>query len=324
MKKYLFLVALVVLGNGLTYAQTDADKLQVPKPKILAKLDNLALAQLTVSYKLTSTAKTIGVEKQSGDKAGAKISAYLQVTDGPLTDADFQEITDYFYSYFQKKLKENGIDTVAWATIVATDFYKNAAEKEDDKKDDGKGEKGGNVWVTSTAHKGNILHGGELAFAFGKIKKAAAFSEEIGAPAGFFYVTVDFADVMVHVEIESRETTLIYYVKVNTKTKYTTAVKAEMSVGQSDLGSNLFWNKKSQGDVMFQRKDIIGSSGYHTAISEDASKVKNSFAKLWAFRKEMTPVVIETTKDKYKDAAKKTLEKYADAFVAKAKLLKKS
>ncbi|HNI96129.1 MAG TPA: HrcA family transcriptional regulator, partial [Leptospiraceae bacterium] len=49
-----------------------------------------------------------------------------ETTDGKLTDADFQEITDHFYNYFQRKLAAAGIDSVAWSTIAGTDFYKTA------------------------------------------------------------------------------------------------------------------------------------------------------------------------------------------------------
>ena len=58
-------------------------------------------------------------------------------------------------------------------------------------------------------------------------------------------------------------------------------------------------------------------------FNEDVSKRRGTAAAMFAFRKEMTPVLIETTKMKYKEAAKKTLEKYADAFVAKTKLIQK-
>ena len=124
MKKTLHLIAIIVLTGNLTYAQfTDAAKLEIiapgsfAKPKIIPKMEKLVLAQITINYKLTSTEKT-GAKSNIGEKAGAKISAYLETTDGKLSENDFQEITDYFYSYFQKKLKENGIDTIAWNTIT--------------------------------------------------------------------------------------------------------------------------------------------------------------------------------------------------------------
>ena len=91
----------------------------------------------------------------------------------------------------------------------------------------------------------------------------------------------------------------------------------------SVLGGNnsLFWNEKSQSESLWLRKDIEAGIKYAEAANEDASKLKNNG---WAFRKEMTPVVIETTREKYKAAAKKALEKYADAFIAKTKEGKKN
>ena len=324
MKQKFVLFILVAFSNVLV-AQTDADKLKMDKSKILSKMDRFALAQIRVNYKLTSTAKTMGQEKSSGKIAGAKVSAYLSISDGELNDNDFQEVTNYFYNYFQKKLKENGIDTVAWVTIAATDFYKNAA-KDDEDKEDSKGEKGGNVWVTSIANKGNVMSAGHLAFAFGKIKKAANFCEEIGAPAGFFSLTLDFADVLINLEVKSTDYQDLgngWYRPASTKLKYSWAVDPNMGIGLADNTIVLFWNQKSQGESMFQRKDIMGNVKYADKVSEDESKVKNNFAKLWAFRKEMTPVVVETTKDKYKAAAKKTLEKFAEAFVDKVNGFKK-
>ncbi|MFN8395892.1 MAG: hypothetical protein U0176_14745 [Bacteroidia bacterium] len=47
------------------------------------------------------------------------------------------------------------------------------------------------------------MYGGGIAFAFGKIKKASAFCEEIGAPAAFIYLNVDFADILLDVDIKS-------------------------------------------------------------------------------------------------------------------------
>ncbi len=324
MKQFPF-VFILALVTQLAYAQTDADKFRVDKPKILSKLDNLALAQVTVNYKLTTTAKTTAKGNQ-GSVAGARVSAYLETTDGDLTDADFQEVTNYFYSYFQKQLKSNGIDTVAWSTITATDFYKNG-EKIDADAEENKHDKGGNAWVTSTAQNGNILHGrNELGFAFGKIKKGAAFAEEIGAPAGYFYLTVDFAEVLVNLDIKETAYQDVgngWYRPSTTSKKYSWAINPVMSVGQAESGYTIFWNKKSQGELLWQDKDFMGATQYHEKYSEDMSKARSGIAKQFAFRKELTPVLIETTKEKYKAAAKKTLEKYADAFIAKCKQIRK-
>ncbi len=166
------------------------------------------------------------------------------------------------------------------------------------------------------------MHGKELAFAFGKIKKASAFCKEVGAPAGFFYLTVDFADVLVNVDIKTK-TEGLYYGKTTKNTKYTWAVDPAMSVGPSDLGYTLFWNEKDKGELLLQTGQIAGGVTYSHNMTEDVSKARSGLAKQFAFRKEFTPLVIETTKEKYKAAAKKTLEKYADAFVVKCKQIRK-
>lgn len=260
-KKMNIILALLFLANVMQAQNSEEDKKNAEalnimvggsfaKPKIIPKLEKLALAQITVNYKLTTTQRTIGREKSSGAMAGAKLTAYLETTDGELGNNDFQEVTDYFYSYFQRKLKENGIDTVAWSKIAGTDFYKNAADKDDAKN---KEEKSGNVWVTSTANKGNMMYGGGIPFAFGKIKKASRFSEEVGAPAGYFHLTVDFADIMVNVDIKTTD----YISLSKTRTfKYDAAAKPEMRVVPSDLGVSLFWNEKTQSESLNITKDI--------------------------------------------------------------------
>jgi hypothetical protein len=286
------------------------------KPKIIPALDKLALAQIRVQYLLTTTTRTIGQEKSTGQVAGAKLTAFLETTDGKLTDEDFQEITDHFYVYFQQKLKASGIVTVDWNAITATDFYADGVEKPAAKPDTET-----NASFVSTAYKGNTLYRGAIAFAFGKINKASTFCKKLDAPAAFFNLTVDFADVMLDVDIKTQTSGGLYNVPTSRTWKYNSAVKAEMSVIPSDLGSlTLFWNEKSQSESLMLKKDIKADVTYHTEMSQDPSRMKNS---LWAFRKEMNPVVIETTRDKYKAAAKKALENYADAFVTMQQEVKK-
>jgi hypothetical protein len=287
------------------------------KPKIMPHLEKFALAQLSVTYKLTTTQMSIG--KGAGKMAGARITAYLETTDGELTDADFQEVTDYFFSYFQKKLKSSGVDTVAWSKITATDFYKDGAEKSDDKDDNDKEL----VKVTKFANNGNSMYGGFAGFAFGKIKKASRFCDEIGAPAGFFHLIVDFADLTAGVNIKSDAPNYpsgYYPYTVTTTYKYHAATKPDVKVIPNPKQLTMLWNEKSQSETLNLEKDLESGVTYHTALVQDPSRIKN---RAFAFAKAMDPVVIETTREQYKNAAKKALEKYADTFVATAKEMKK-
>jgi hypothetical protein len=277
------------------------------KPKIMPRLEKFGIAQLTVNYKLTSSQMTVGKEKGFGGSkmAGAKITAYLETTDGELTNADFQEVTDHFYTYFQKKLKSSGVDTVAWSKIAATEFYKDNNEKSDEKEEKEENQ----VKVTCNANNGPRIYGGSTAFAFGKAKKATRFSEDIGAPAGYFNLTVDFADLMANVDIKTKRDK-----QTNT---YSSSVSPNMKVVPTGgTGFTLLWNEKSQAETLVNQKDISSGQAYHTSLTEDPSRIKN---RAFAFAKSMKPVVIETTREQYKTAAKKALEKYADTFIALAK-----
>ena len=154
------LMVAIALASGPVWAQkkkaeaappTDASRFAWEKSKIVPKLKKLAITELTVNYKLTTTAKTIAVENRSGGHiAGARVTAFLEFTDSEPTQADYQGITDHFYRYFQKQLKANGIDTAGWADITASEFYTKSGG--DEEKDNDTKEGGGNKWITCTAN----------------------------------------------------------------------------------------------------------------------------------------------------------------------------
>lgn len=322
MKKIILQTVLVVfLSNSIFAQSSDADKIQIfSKPKLIAKLDKLAIPQITVKYKLVSTAKTIGKDKKSGVVAGAKLSAYLETTDGELTTADFQEITDAFYVYFQNKLKSNNIQTVDWSAITATEFYQSQEDKEDKKST-----KNENTWIQVSANNGKELYGGGTAFIMGKAKRSAKFCEELGATAGYFYLTVDFANLFLDMSVNQSKSETMFTSTTTRSKSYTWAVNPLIQVESPIMGlgqieyTMLNNDKMNVAEMSWLKEPIQGTLKYADNASEDSSKLKNS---LWAFRKEMQPVVVETTRAKYKAAAKEALQKYADAFVAKALQLK--
>lgn len=317
-----------LLGMGNALAQTEeskqnAEKLKLmlagtfAKPKILPNLKKFALPQIRVNYKLTTTESTIGKEKSTGAIAGAKLAAYLETTDGKLTQEDFQEITDHFYHYFQLKLKEAGADTVSWSTIANTEFYKSGND------DDDKGDREDPVAMSASANRGNVLYRGKTAFAFGKAKRASSFCDEIGAAAGFLNITLDFANILLDVKIKSSEHANLYSIEKTRSFKYNGTVIPQMIIVPTNFGNSpgsLLWNEKSQAEGLAVTENIEGDGTYSEKISQDPSRLKNH---PFQFAKKLTPVVIETTRSKYKEAAKRSLEKFADAFIAKSVLLKK-
>lgn len=324
MKKPLLLFVLLTLMSSALLAQKkgevtekhEYDKFRMEKSKIIPDLKRLAIAQLVVDYKLTTTAKAITQEASSRKIAGARVSAYLEFTDGDMSKEEYQEITNYFYSYFQKKLKAAGIDTVGWSAVTAHEFYQKSA---DDEATGEKEEKSSNVWKTAVANKGKILHHGNVGFAGGKGKRAVDFCKDLNAVMALFELSVDFADVIVNLDIKTTERKDLaggwYYPEVTT-TKYTWAINPEMRIGNTDGTLPMLAPAKGWGEMIMMWNDIESKATYADKMTEDMSKARSTVTSLVAFRKELTPVLIQTTREKYKAAAKKTVEAYADNFVA--------
>ncbi|TZF83603.1 hypothetical protein FW774_08985 [Pedobacter sp. BS3] len=305
----------------------DATQFNWEKSKLIPKLKKLAITELTVNYKLTTTARTVVQEKGSRQIAGARVTAYLETTDGDLTNDDFQGLTDHFYDYFQKKLKENGIDTVGWNQVTATEFYQKIGSDDEKSEDDSKKETGGNKWVASTAHKGKIVHSGMAGFAGGKGKRAQDFAKDLDCVAAAFKVNVDFADVVLNLDLKTTARKDLFdgwYYPATTTKKYTWAINPEFRVGDQDNKQWTYaWGSKGWPEYLYQWNDIPAPGAYAETMTEDPSKARSGLAKQFAFAKELTPVLIQTTRSKYKAAATHAIEKWVDAFVARAVQMRK-
>jgi hypothetical protein len=331
--KFGILMFAVVLACSTVSAQkkkqeaappTDASRFNWEKSKLIPKLKKMAITELTVNYKLTTTAKTITQENRSGGHiAGARVTGFLEFTDSEPTQADFQSITDHFYRYFQKKLKANGIDTVGWNEITASEFYQKSG---DDEEKDSQKEGGGNKWVVCTANQGKIIHRGLTGFAGGKGKRSMEFAQQFGTAAAF-KVNVDFADVMVNLEVKSTDARDIgngWYYPATSSKKYTWGVHAQMMVGdQENKELTYIWGSKGWPEFLYQWSDIPVEGNYAESVSEDLSKARSGLAKGFAFRKELDPVLIQTTREKYIAAATHAVEKWVDAFVARTLQMQK-
>jgi hypothetical protein len=294
----------------------DADKLSIlpggspGDPKILHKINKLAVVQVTVLYKLSTNARILEREKDPSAPPAPRTTAYLEATNGELNAAELQDVTDHFYYYLQHKLKSAGIDTVGWNDIESMDFYSEFADEEDTTE-----ERGSNVWIPSNAHAGNLLYGGHVIFTSTKSRKASLLCEALAAPAGFFHLTVDFVDVL---ENPKAKNIILPASYVSIESNDGPAVRPQIRVAPSGMGNSLFWDEKEQWEVVVVTDDIESGLRYHTAISQDSTKITNK-----AFAMPMNPLVIETTREQYKAAARMALERYADAFVEKVQQLKR-
>jgi hypothetical protein len=97
-----------------------------------------------------------------------------------------------------------------------------------------------------------------------------------------------------------------------------------MMVGDQESSDRTFiWTGKGGAEFLYQWNDIPVEGNYAESVSEDVSKARGGVAKAFAFSKELDPVLIITSREKYIAAAKKAVEKWADAFVARTVQMRK-
>ncbi len=344
MRKMMFLLISGMISLSANTQMTDAQKklgesLDIVvggtfgKPKVMPKMEKLALAEVSVNFKQVTTKSVQKVEKKAGffgkspgKAAQASVTAYLETTDGELSAADYQEVVDHFYGYFQKKLKDAGIDTVAWAAVTGSDYYKDA---DDDKADHEEEKSKGNTWVAYQAYGGKQLFNGKNGFAFLKSKSVSRMSDQLNAALGFINVTLDFAYIDVDLNIQTGGA----YKSANSSSNNTTVMKSETAVTAymrvSDfyetLRFSLLHNDKVQMENVNVKMGIAAEMDFATEMVKDPSRAekRNEFFRIGLVKKlESEPVVIVTTREKYKAAAKRALERYAEAFVLKAQMVK--
>lgn len=341
-KRQLFAVAFALLAISASAQNPEPDEaLKVVvggtfgKPKIIPKMNSLAVAQTSIYFKTASTREVyenergglLGGRKSGGGAVAGRITAYLEITDGELTEADFQELADNFYKYFNQKLQAAGVTTVDWNTIANTSFYKeDGTDLADLKKDMDEMKKKGQIYAHINANKGNTLWrysitgGISPSFAFGKIKRASRFSEDVGAPVIFMHLVVDFADIWLDGDVRTgtKDESNMFYTKVTTTKKWKMDARVGADVKVSTAGTSMLWNEKSQSELLNVAKDIHSLVPFATSVSEDPNKeVLRKKDNIFAKDFNMTPMVVSTTKAKYKAAVQKALENYADAFVGK-------
>ena len=349
MKKIFSLILIVAAFSGYSQDEKTVDetlKMYVggsfAKAKMFGKMDKIAIAQSSIYFKTVTTREIIehergplGRRKTDGGSVAGRLTAYLETTDGELTEADFQELADGYYTYLAAKLKENGIEAADWNTITNAEFYKDhGTEVSELKKDMDEMKKKGQIYSHINANKGNTLWkysitgGISPGFAFGKAKKAAKFSEEVGGDLAFMHIIVDFADIILDGDVKTGENINYGAGGITTITK-TKNWKMNASVGANVKvatgGMSMFYNEKNQTESMGVNREITSGLAYATRVEQDPNKQKlrnkdNIFAKDF----NMTPVVISTTKAQYKAAATKALENFADMFVLKIKYAKKA
>ncbi len=353
--KYLILLIISTTAlNCCLQAQIDAKAAEeyirydgggaMGKKTIVPKLDKLAIAQARVYFKQATTRDMMenergafGQRKSLGGSVAGRLTAYLEITDGELTPQDYSQLADGFYDYLSGKLKASGIRPVDWNAIAGAEFY-TADKAEVDEKELEEMQKRGQIYHAVNAKNGNMLHtynpfgtaALNMGFAFGKAKRAANFSKDVGAPLVFMHVIVDFADILLDAEVRTGEGTKygadgVARITKSKNFKFDASAGANLKVAASNCFSH-FYNEKYQVDNFWLVKDVSSGLPFAKKVSQDASKevLKGNKFSIMTKTFNATPVVVETTKEQYMAAAKKALENYADVFVGKIMAHKKS
>ena len=253
------------------------------KAKILKKTDRLVLAQVSVSFKQMTTKSVQMTEKKRtmfgkspGKSATASVTAYLEITDGELSNDDYLEVTNYFHSYFQHKLKEAGIDTVGWAGVSNSDFIKNNSGDKEDVNDEEKSK--GQSWVTYNAFNGGSPFKKPTQLAFLRLKKASKLCDEFGGPALFINTTVDFADLDVAVDVKTGgyKSTWTPSTSQSTTLKSETKVRAFMKIPSltDRLEYSFLINDKQVAESISLSDELPAETDYATELSEDPERAK--------------------------------------------------
>ena len=260
------------------------------KAKMFGKMDKLALAKTSIYFKTITTREVIehergplGRRKTDGGSVAGRLTAYLQTTDGEFTDADFQELADGFYKYLSTKLQDNGIGAVEWNSIANEEFYKEQGMELDDiKKDMNEMKKKGQMYAHINSNKGNTLwkyniSGGiSPGFAFGKAKKAARFSEDLGGDLAFMHIVVDFADIILDGDVKTGEKTNYGAGGITTITKtknWTMDASVGANVKVVPGGMSMFYNNKNQTESMGVNREIPSGAPYATSVEEDPTSI---------------------------------------------------
>lgn len=313
------------------------------KKTIVPKIEQIAFPQVTILYKTATTRDmyknergVLGGRKQGGGAVAGRVTTYLDITDGDLTQDDYQQLTNQFYTYLLAACKREGIKTVDWSAISTHEFYKEQEDKSDSEKQQQENQRRGQVYTLVNANNGSTLVNYDptktinMGFSFVKAKKLGRFSDDLNADLAFMHLVLDFADITMDGDVRTGQSTrsIAPFVYTITKTKsfsFNSNVEENVKVaggtawdGKPIGGRILFYNDKMQSDQIFFANDIPSGVKFADMVSEDPTKkILNKKENIFAKDFNAVPVVVSTTKSAYLNAARKALENFADVFLKK-------
>lgn len=274
-----------------------------------------------------------GAAKSLGSSMSAELIAYLLFSDEEPGAEEYQDITNEFNDYLNKKLIEKGLHLIDWAEFENSDYYANLKEnKEKDFQEDQDMVKKGNAWRIFTANNGprvikyNPASHKYTSFGVPGVQKLKKYAKGVNAKTLMaLNVVVDFADIFLEGDAHSGRTERTY----STVDWKKSTVKYDLSphvrvTSRENGGSQIYYFTASSGayDEFYSVTDIRASQPLEATKSQDSdlSMNKNLLESFLgslpsvAQKHSINPFVVETTKEAYLNSVREVLMQYADAL----------
>lgn len=299
---------------------------------LMKRMNDISVIQATVLFQ-NATKRGIfknergifGAAKTHGASMSAELTAYLVFSDGEPSDAEYQKVVDDFYVYLNKKLDEKGIKTTPWQSFATSNFYTQLrGEKEDDKTSEEMTRRG-NAWKIITAYNGprairyNPMNHYYNAPAVRGTVRLSNYGKDVKvSTVAALNIVVDFADIYLDGDVRSgvanRTFSTVTWQKSEVKYDVSPRVKV---TGRHTGGNQIFlFPSNRQFDEVYSMTDVRAPQEFNASVSQDEEKIKK---RSWlvpqisiGMKHDITPFVVETTKEEYFKNVKQALEKYAD------------
>jgi hypothetical protein len=311
--------------------------------KVLDGVKKLALPQTNVLFKRGTTTTILQTERGAfgGRKSGGKAVqvrqvAYLEFTDGDMTDAEFTELATYCNTAIENKAKAAGIEVVAWNAIEAAPTYKEFDADNDDMANNTP--TSDQIYRSYNANNGRMISKYNPTkfmsglVAYGKQKKINRLAEELGdATLIVQTLVVDFVDIKLEADVKSgtSETALgggLYRVTNWSNYKADGDLFANIKLsgakgpnGAVETSRVMFFDHRNTIASAYLGLDIPSLLPYASDMANDQNKTEIKAKRDNVFAKDFNgvPKVIKSTKEAYKLAVKKVFDYYADIVIAK-------
>src|SRR5690554_310694 len=311
--------------------------------KLLKKMNDASVIQTSIYFQNVTKRSIYVTEKNAlggvlggyagsksgGNAASADLIAYLVFSDGEPNDTDYQKVTDEFYTYFNTKLLQAGIETVSWENFTSSKYFSKIKDEKDDEKTSQELKKKGNAWKIYIANNGPhpirynpVNHNYNVPAVKGTVQMSNYGKEVKTGTLLALNLVLDFADIFLEGDANSGKTERTFSTVEWKKSTVKYSVSPQLRVTNRHNGGNqvfVFDTKGKKFEEIYNVSDVYASKTIKASVEQDPSKIKRSkfLSSLpsMAQKHEIDPFVVEVTKAEYFENVKSALEQYADKLV---------